>query len=70
MECCRVYWASHGCARPRDHAKRHVCDCGSALESWMPTYGEDAMADDPRVLVAPAPPDWDLPPGPLPERVD
>jgi hypothetical protein len=66
---CRVYWASHGCKKHRDHAGIHVCECGDRLESWMPTYGEDARPGpiEHRLVHAVPPRGWDAekyPPGP------
>lgn len=55
---CRVYWASHGCRYQRSHDEIHQCSCGCTLESWMPTYGEDAIEHDTRVHITNPPPGW------------
>lgn len=47
---CRVYWGSHGCARPRGHEGAHWCDCcecdshpqeGEGCVAGPPYYGPD-----------------------------
>lgn len=55
-EKCRVYWGSHGCARPRGHEGPHLClSCWDEDEDgWVGAppyygpatrfYGEDAEA--------------------------
>lgn len=62
-ERCRVYWGSHGCDLPRDHAGWHICGQqdpdgpDSTSRDWleaptrhgMPLFGEDAMSDNAEV---------------------
>lgn len=47
-EGCRVFWGTHGCARPRGHEGDHWCDCcrcdnhpdaGSGCVGGPPYYG-------------------------------
>lgn len=48
-EPCRVYWGSHGCARPRGHEGDHWCDCckcddhpsNAGCVAGPPYYGHD-----------------------------
>ena len=39
-ENCRVYWASHGCDRPRGHDGPHWCDCCDCPPGTHP-HGEE-----------------------------
>ena len=49
VEACRVYWGSHGCARPRGHEGDHWCYCCECADhpddagcvAGPPYYGSD-----------------------------
>lgn len=45
---CRVFWASHGCRKPRGHIGRHWCRCGERCPDQVALFGDDVFHPDAR----------------------
>lgn len=44
---CRVYWGSHGCARPEGHEGPHWCDCCECEDHARDHAAEGCVAGPP-----------------------